>query len=123
MSLERITITQIGRYDKNKEGNVLTTKDGRPYQKLLLKSEEHGDNWISGFSGDWNKEWKVGDVVEAEIEHKGIYLNLKSPKSGFKRCNCENSIKLLDERVSKLESQISASQELPPDIEPEDVPF
>lgn len=69
-----VKITAIKRTDR-------VSKAGRPFVSLGMKVEQYGDKWISGFGGDENREWKVGDEVDVEIETKENYLNFKTLKS------------------------------------------
>lgn len=73
-------ITSITRYTKDKDGNTLKTRDGRPYTSVRLKVEEHGDKWISGFGNAQNENWQVGDEVDITVAQKGEYLNFVMPK-------------------------------------------
>ena len=77
-----ITITKIHRSDKDKQGNLYKTKDGRPYTRLGLQTKEHGVSWLSGFENYTTKNWKEGDTVDVDIEKKAgadgkEYLNFK----------------------------------------------
>lgn len=74
------TLTTVVRKTTDKEGNPLKTKDNRPYTRLSIKTQEHGDTWVSGFDGPITKNWKVGDLVDIEIEQKGEYFNFRVPK-------------------------------------------
>lgn len=78
----KLHLTNVTRYDKDKEGNPLKTKDGRPYTRLVIKTDEYQAKSISGFDSQETRDWKVGDEVEAEVEQKGEYLNFKLPKKG-----------------------------------------
>ena len=69
------TITKIYRSDKDKNGNLLKTKDGRPYTRVAIKTQKYGDRFISGFGGDWNENWQIGDSVNIKVEEVGEYLN------------------------------------------------
>jgi hypothetical protein len=57
-----------------------TSKAGRPFVSLSLKTEQYGDRWVSGFGGPENEKWAIGDTVEVEIETKGDFLNFKTIK-------------------------------------------
>lgn len=94
------TITKIYRSFKDKEGNKLVTKDGREYERVSIKTNEHGDKWISGFGSFGNKNWKEGDTVDIEVEQKGKYWNFKMPN---KVDNLFKLYKALEQRVSALE--------------------
>lgn len=69
--MAQVTITAIKRTPR-------MSKAGRAFVSLGLKTNEYGDKWLSGFAGDENKDWKVGDTVEIEVEQKDEYLNFKT---------------------------------------------
>ena len=72
----KVTITQITR--KEAQG-----KKG-PYTRIGMKTQEHGDAWLSGFGRKDNTSWKAGDTVEVEVkevEKDGkTYLNFEMPE-------------------------------------------
>ena len=70
----KVTITSISRKDR------VSQKTGKPFVSLGLKTQEHGDKWLSGFDGKQTRDWKVGDTVEIDVEQKGEYLNFSVPK-------------------------------------------
>lgn len=76
----KYTITALIRKTTKKDGTPLVTKDGRPYAMLSIKTEQHGDKWLSGFEGTISKNWKVGDTVEFNVVPNGEYLNFEVPK-------------------------------------------
>lgn len=114
----KLNITGVTRYDKDKEGNPLKTKDGRPYTRLVVRCKEY-DKPISGFDSPQTKDLKEGDVVEAEVEQKGEYLNFRLPN---KTESLENEIVKLKLRVSSLESKLSPQPPKYPEFEIEDNP-
>lgn len=65
--------------DLKRESKVGKTS-GKAFISLRLKTEEYAGKWMSGFGGDENKDWKVGDTVDVEVETKGEYLNFKTNK-------------------------------------------
>lgn len=78
----QVTITKINRTTTDKKGDALKTKDGRPYTRISLKTDQHEDKWLSGFENADTKSWKQGDSVEIEVTQNGEYLNFKTPKKG-----------------------------------------
>lgn len=72
----QVTLTQVTR--KEAQGAK------GPYTRLGIKTQEHGDLWLSGFGRRDNSSWKVGDKVEIEIkevEKDGkTYLNFSMPE-------------------------------------------
>lgn len=74
----KLTLTKVYRSDKDKNGKPLVSKkDQKPYTKIAIKCQEYGERWLSGFGAKWNDYWNEGDIVEAEVEENGEYLNLK----------------------------------------------
>lgn len=93
-----LTLTSIKRFDKDKDGKLLMTRDGRPYVRLVIGTKEY-EKTLSGFDGPATKDWKEGETVEVEVEQKGDYLNFKVPKSGQ---NNGEVMKLLQEITSRV---------------------
>lgn len=58
----------------------VSTKTGHPFTSLGIKTEQHGERWLSGFENDTTKGWNIGDVVEVELSTNGDYLNFSTPK-------------------------------------------
>jgi hypothetical protein len=79
---QKVKITRIYKTDKDKMGNPLKNAKGLGYTRMSIKTEQHGDEWISGFENSFNKDWKEGDTVDVAIEKtnsKGKeYLNFKN---------------------------------------------
>ena len=64
----------------------VSKSSGKAFVSLGMKTEEHGEQWLSGFANSDNEEWALGSTVEIEVEKKGEYLNFKTPsivKKGF----------------------------------------
>lgn len=120
---DKITLTGVWRNDKDKAGNPLVSKQGKPYTRLSVKAKEYGDKYISGFAGDWNASWKTGDVVACEIKPNGEYLNLEKPSP---LADFAKTIMALSVRVGKIESRVEMLEKRPDNIpviqDSEDVP-
>jgi hypothetical protein len=101
-------ILKIYRSWKDKDNKPLKTSDGREYERVAIQTKEYGSKWISGFGGNWNRNWKEGDNIDIEIEEKGQYLNFKRP----------DPLKALEERVARIEAELWAKR---PQIDEEDV--
>ena len=97
-----VKITKIYRSNKDKNGNLLTTKDGREYTRLAFKCVEHGDKWVSGFGNDANASWAVGDDVDVVIEESGQYVNFKMPSNKVS----PEDVKNIWEEIEKLKQEI-----------------
>ena len=113
-------LTDIKQITTDRAGVPLRTRDGRPYTRLLIKTENYGNQWISGFANKQNYNWKVGDLVNIEIQevqkNGQTYLNFRT----------QDRIDLLEARIATLEIQIRnlmGSQEAKKEKEqPEELP-
>lgn len=76
--LETITISRVSFIDKDKLGNPLKSKTGKPYTRCLLDSTD--GRTMSGFANPTNRNWHQGDTVEVEVEQNGQYWNFKMPE-------------------------------------------
>lgn len=102
--IEKLTITKIYRSWEDKNRQPLKTSDGRPYERVAIQAQERGISWISGFGGDWNKNWRKGDTIEVDVEPKGQYLNFRRPDK-LKQLEDEmrNIVFNLEKRIVALE--------------------
>jgi hypothetical protein len=92
----KVQISKIYRSFKDKDGNPLKFKDGREFEKMSIQTKEYGSQWIGGIVGNWNTNFKIGDIVDVDIEQKGEYLNFKRP----------DPLKALEERVARIEAEL-----------------
>lgn len=93
-----VKLTKVYRTNKDKQGNPLKTRDGRDYTRVSIKTQEHGEKWLSGFENFNNQKWREGDSVDIEVETNGEYLNFSQP----------SPLQLLTRRVEKLEKTIES---------------
>ncbi len=131
--MEKQKITQLNTYDKDKQGNPLTTKDGRTYSKWLFKTDRGGDKLLSTFKNKDNANWKVGDEIEGKItESRGqngqVYYNFEVPKKddiiAQQIINMERRIRLLEAKVFPPKvSGTDLGLDYPSDPDPLDIPF
>lgn len=77
--MEKVTIARIANFTKDKEGNQLKTKDGRPYTRCLVDLTD--GRKVSGFGNVTTSSWNEGDEVEMEITESNGYLNFSVPKA------------------------------------------
>ena len=98
-----VKLTKVYRSDKDKNGNALKTKDGRPYTRVSIKTQEHGEKWLSGFENFNNQKWREGDHVDLEVEKNGEYLNFSTP----------SPLQLLTRRVEALEDAFRTFKSAP----------
>lgn len=53
---------------------VQETKFGTK-DKIALKTDKHGDKWVSSFKTKGTENWKEGDEVSIAVQAKGDFLN------------------------------------------------
>lgn len=121
----KVVITKITRQDKDKKGNPYMTKatpnkPSRPYTRVGLKTQEHGDKWLSGFENRTNANWKEGDSVEIEVEQKGEYLNFRNLSETEM---IWKELANLKNRVGKLEGDQRRDDEQNNEPDDSDLPF
>lgn len=93
--------------------NVETKYGIKP--NVAIKTNQHGDKWLSTFKTDGTEDWKDGDTVNIEVQQKGDYLNFIPQTAG------SNSD--LAERVAKLEAAVFGNNNTSePVIEANDLP-
>ena len=124
----KVTIKGIWRNTTDRQGKPLIGRNGQPYTKLSLKTQEHGDRYIYGFGNQDNARWNNGDIVEIEVWEDTYqdkqYLKFKMPKRTITR----EEFEALSAKVEALEKKVNAAlsgtttqiNELEPD---EEVPF
>lgn len=107
--MQKVIITKIYKTDKDKQGNLLKSKEGKPYTRMSIKTEQYGDKWISGFENKDNSSWKEGDEVEVLIKENGEYLNFETPKKDDK---VNDKLELILTKLGKLQFTIDSMEEL-----------
>jgi hypothetical protein len=132
--MEKITIKEIQRINKHSD------KKDKDYVSVVIVDEQ--GRKMSGFSDETNKNWKVGQEVEVDIEKKGGYLNFRLPKriehkaersiysSLFEEIISNFAKELIDkfgefeERIDDLERRMHKMENISEKIEEiDDVPF
>lgn len=76
----QVTLTKVSRQSHKKDGSAYINKNGKPYTRLSIQTQEHGAKWLSGFAREDNASWKEGDTVDITVEEKGEYLNFSMPE-------------------------------------------
>lgn len=119
--MEKGTITKVFRKQE-------TSKDGKPYTRLAIKTQERGDRYLSGFGNKWNENWKEGDVVEIEVTEATAKDKQGRPYLNFRSVS---KLELLEKRIEALEAFVSKNSRgavpnpsaEPEEIDSEDLPF
>ena len=84
-----------------------TSQAGKPYTSLSIKTNEHGEKWLSGFGNKDNENWNTGDTVEIEVEQKGEYLNFSTPKGSFQRGGTAPDVNRVEAKIDALRAEIA----------------
>ena len=122
--MEHLTIKEITRYDKDRDGNPLKTKDGRSYTRVVLEVSEvkYAGKKMSGFENYQTKNLKIGDNVEMEVTRSGEYLNFRLPNKE------DRLFKQMEEINGKLVKMNNGIQQILTHLQPtqpkvEEVPY
>lgn len=132
----QVKLTDVKKYTTKKDGTPLMA-NGRPFTSLRIKTAEHGDKILSGFENPQNKDWKVGDTVEIDVEQNGEYWNFSTPKLpkgyslpsqtqediAFLKIAVGRCIAKLDELLMLTGGKATAKIEYPEDDEYQGMPF
>lgn len=82
---EKVTISRISFFNKDKDGNNLVNKQGKPYTRVLIDTAD--GRTMSGFKNQTTENWNEGDEVEVEVserEYNGkTFYNFNVPKGQF----------------------------------------
>lgn len=94
--MQKVTLTKI--FTKEE----ISPRTQKPYTRMSIKTQEHGDRWISGFQNKGNANWREGDTVEILLEttkkDDKEYLNFSLPKMED----------VQEEKLSKIEFKMGA---------------
>jgi hypothetical protein len=94
-----VIITKVYISDKNKDGVSFIDKNGKPYKKVAIQTNIHGEKWLSCLSfrdNDPVRDLVSGQSANIVVEEDGKYLNFSLP----------SRLDLLEARVEELEKQI-----------------
>lgn len=96
--MEKQKITYVSRTQRTSK------KDGKPFTSISIKTDRHGDKFLSGFGNEKNERWIVGDEIEIEVVQKGEYWNFNMPKAPTASVPSLDGNKLLQEIAMRLQS-------------------
>ena len=121
----KIILTRVLRKDKDKNGKPYINKNGNPYERLGIQGDteisKYKGEWLSGFSGEWNRDWKEGDAVDINIEEVQ-----KDGKTYFNFSKVDR-IDELEARIEILENYVlgggKQAADADPQENPDDIPF
>ncbi len=103
--MSTVTITSIFRKD------VETRFGIKP--KVGIKTQEHGDKWLSTFKTKGTEDWTEGMTVQIEVSESGDFLNF-NPVGGAK--TTASASPALEARVKKLEDTVFGVKTAPADV-------
>ena len=119
----QVTITSAERVQRTARAT------GKPFISLTITTKEHGSRKLSGFGNKVNETWKVGDVVEIEVEQKGEYLNFSMPRATPAAGDLKEVLDILKFKIMPMLVEIRDGKpekgyEYPTaDINPDEMPF
>lgn len=100
--MEKLTL--VKRDTTDREGNALTTRDGRPYTRMSIKVESKGDKYVSGFGSKDNSDWKVGDEVDILIVESDKTDKNGQPYLNFSITKKEDKV---DEKLEQILNKLT----------------
>lgn len=122
---EKVTISRIAFFNKDKDGNELKNKQGKPYTRVLIDTVD--GRTMSGFKNQTTANWEEGMEVEVEVQEREYngktYYNFNTPKQAPVDLSEVNN--KLDRILALLEPKnVSESTTEPQEaISEEDVPW
>lgn len=78
MAAEKVTLARVSHFKKDKDGNPLTTRAGKPYTRCLIDTTD--GRKLSGFGNQTTSSWNEGMEVDIEVTESNGYLNFSVPK-------------------------------------------
>lgn len=128
----KVKLTTVYHADKDRNTKKpYISKEGNPYSKVSIKTEEYGDKWLSGFGNTANYFWKKGDTVLIEVTENNGFLNFTNESTMLDRM-----LKAMEIRILKLERSLNKKtsggevvgdvdfdKKPNEEIDPEDIPF
>ncbi len=84
MATEKVTLARVSHFTKDKEGNPLVSKKGKPYTRCLIDTTD--GRTLSGFGNNTTSNWNEGMEVEIDVstveKNGNTYYNFNTPKAG-----------------------------------------
>lgn len=116
----KVHVTKVTIADKDKQGNpLINPKSNKPYWRVGMQTQEHKDQWLSGFANSQKDVdyWKgmEGKEVDIEIEEKvsgdRTFLNFRLPKFDAKE-GIEQILTKMDALTAYLEREFAEFRQL-----------
>lgn len=119
--LQKVKITAVFR---GKQIVKKGTPEEKEIDKIAIKTETHGDVWLSSFKTRGTEGFIEGMDVELDITQNGQYYNFNLPSALEKRVMALEAV-VFPNAVQAPALTVAPVQTPPPadDISPEDIPF
>lgn len=106
--MQKVTLTKIWRGKQN-------TRYGEK-DKVSIKTQENGDQWISTFNTKGTDSWNEGDNVIVVISRNGDFLNFRVPdRVDYLRHEVEKVKKFVGYKEERVEEE--KKEETPPETD------
>lgn len=121
--MEKVTISRLSFIEKDKQGNPLKTKTGKPYTRCLLDTTD--GRTMSGFANPTTRTWQQGDEVEVEVKQNGQYWNFETPKKEVAAGVNQEQMDRIEKMLTAIHSHLVPKTEAYkyPDLPEEEPPF
>lgn len=99
MKIETLLIEKIYISDQSKDGRKFTTKAGKPYKRIAIKTREYPQDYLTNFiftPDDVQLIWKAGDIIKVIVSKNNQYLNYRLPAR----------VDYLEKRIEELEKVV-----------------
>ncbi len=96
----KVKITQVG------QPKDIDTQYGKK-TKISIKTNEHGDKWLSAFANKDNQNLKVGTEIDIDIEQRGQYLNFKLKEDKVTQAQLRESLEPICQYIRELRNRIA----------------
>jgi hypothetical protein len=119
MNITKVKIVQVYTSDKKKTGEEYKTKDGREFWRVGIKTDRHGQTWLSTncFKADAPEmSLNKGDEIDIVVTEQNGFQNFKIP----------GRLDKLEARIEQLENAVYGSAAPEPQEQQEqiiDIPF
>jgi len=117
--MEKVKITWIKREEK------VSQRTNKPFTSLSIKTDKHGERYLSSFGSKDNADWNVGDEVEISVTEKvsggKSYLNFETPKKSVLEVSSVNhKLESILIKLGKIEYKLGIMPMTPSNAEEAD---
>lgn len=111
----KVKLLDYRTFTTTKENQPLLDKNGRPYTRISIKTDQHGTQWLSGLAYEDSPmmKWKAGDEVEIDIVQNGQYLNFSIPKVVRTDYAVMQELRIMNRKLDEIIGMLT--EPMPPD--------